>query len=230
MFCAIFDAYPAEVIFIWKDAQEGWKVEKADRGDCHVRGYGSPLVTSGGSCQLLTDHRGFTRIARPGRPWMIGDVIKVDELVISSFDNIKTYVLAASKPDHFTEILVPGKNGDLLPLTDVNPQTTTWKLPSVKHITWIAPDGTEVGGVVELPYGYKKGDKLPLVVAIHGGPTTSTKADLEFDPHNGRLYFAAAGYAVLLPNYRGSTGYGDKFVTDLIGHENDIEVKDILAG
>jgi dipeptidyl aminopeptidase/acylaminoacyl peptidase len=96
--------------------------------------------------------------------------------------------------------------------------------------TWKAPDGTEVGGVLELPYGYKKGEKLPLVVAIHGGPTTSTNADLNFDPHNGRLYFAAAGYAVLLPNYRGSTGYGDKFVTDLIGHENDIEVKDILAG
>ena len=35
---------------------------------------------------------------------------------------------------------------------------------------------------------------------------------------------------MLCPNYRGSTGYGDKFVTDLIGNENDIEVKDILAG
>ena len=35
---------------------------------------------------------------------------------------------------------------------------------------------------------------------------------------------------MLCPNYRGSTGYGDKFVTDLIGKENDIEVKDILAG
>src|SRR5262249_44086623 len=77
---------------------------------------------------------------------------------------------------------------------------------------------------------YKKGDKLPLVVGIHGGPTTSTKAELSYDPHNGRLYFAAHGYAALFPNYRGSTGYGDKFVTDLIGHENDIEVKDILAG
>jgi dipeptidyl aminopeptidase/acylaminoacyl peptidase len=111
-----------------------------------------------------------------------------------------------------------------------NPQTKLWKLPTIQHITWKAPDGSKVGGVLELPFGYKKGDKLPLVVAIHGGPTTSTKAELSFDPHNGRLYFAAAGYAVLCPNYRGSTGYGDKFVTDLIGNENDIEVKDILAG
>ena len=88
-----------------------------------------------------------------------------------------------------------------------------------------------VGGPLELPHGWKKGDKpLPLVVAIHGGPTTASYNDLRFDPHNGRLYFAAKGYAVLCPNYRGSTGYGDKFVTDLIGNENDIEVKDILAG
>jgi dipeptidyl aminopeptidase/acylaminoacyl peptidase len=115
-------------------------------------------------------------------------------------------------------------------LLDPNPHTATWKSPSIQHVTWKAPDGTEVGGVLELPYGYKKGDKLPLVVGIHGGPTTSTKADLNFDPHNGRLYFAANGYAVLFPNYRGSTGYGDKFVTDLIGRENDIEVNDIIAG
>ena len=109
-------------------------------------------------------------------------------------------------------------------------QAAGWKLPTVRHVTWKAPDGTEVGGVLELPPDRKEGEKLPLVVAIHGGPTTSTKLELSFDPHNGRLYFAAKGYAVLLPNYRGSTGYGDKFLTQLIGRENDIEVRDILAG
>ena len=41
---------------------------------------------------------------------------------------------------------------------------------------------------------------------------------------------AAKGYALLSPNYRGSTGYGDKFMTDLIGRENDIDVEDILKG
>jgi len=46
----------------------------------------------------------------------------------------------------------------------------------------------------------------------------------------GRGPFAPQGWAVFDPNYRGSTGYGDKFLTDLVGHENDIEVKDILAG
>jgi dipeptidyl aminopeptidase/acylaminoacyl peptidase len=55
-------------------------------------------------------------------------------------------------------------------------------------------------------------------------------ADLEPDLWTGRLFLPARGYAVLCPNYRGSTGYGDKFVTDLVGHENDVEVEDILKG
>jgi len=130
----------------------------------------------------------------------------------------------ATKPN------LQGEMWSTIPIVNPNAHTQEWKIPKVEHITWKAPDGTEVGGILELPPDYKKGDKLPLVVGLHGGPTTSTKAELSYDPHNGRLYFAAHGYAAFFPNYRGSTGYGDKFVTDLIGHENDIEVKDILAG
>src|SRR5262249_10139295 len=131
-------------------------------------------------------------------------------------------VWARGNESGFPEVSYYGGGAEEKRLTDLNPQTKTWKLPSVQHVIWKAPDGTEVGGPLELPPGFKKGDKkLPLVVAIHGGPTTASHADLEFDPHNGRLYFAAKGYAVLCPNYRGSTGYGDKFVTDLVGREND---------
>jgi dipeptidyl aminopeptidase/acylaminoacyl peptidase len=67
-------------------------------------------------------------------------------------------------------------------------------------------------------------------VALHGGPTTSAHYQLDYDMYLMRLILPARGYAVLCPNYRGSTGYGDKFVTDLVGHENDIEVEDILQG
>ena len=142
---------------------------------------------------------------------------------------LKQFVILQGSGTGFPELEID--SGRTRQLTDLNPHTKTWKLPFVQHVTWKAPDGTDVGGPLELPHGWKKGDKpLPLVVAIHGGPTTSSPNDLRFDPHNGGLYFAAKGYAVLCPNYRGSTGYGDKFVTDLIGKENDIEVKDILAG
>jgi dipeptidyl aminopeptidase/acylaminoacyl peptidase len=143
----------------------------------------------------------------------------------------KQGVVLMSTPDRFPDLyLLTGKGETPRRLTTLNPQTDTWKLPTMKHVTWKAADGATVGGVLELPPGYKEGTKLPLVVAIHGGPTTSVKTEMNFDPHNGRLYFAAKGYTVLCPNYRGSTGYGDPFVTQLIGHENDVEVNDIVAG
>jgi len=68
-----------------------------------------------------------------------------------------------------------------------------------------------------------------MVVAIHGGPTAMSKYRFQFWTY-GRTLLPARGYAVLLPNYRGSTGYGDDFVTELVGRENDIDVQDILSG
>lgn len=234
-FTAVHDAFPAEVI-IGIARTEGWDVTRLDRaGKWEVIGYGRGLGNSlvwqaNDMLMALGESSGQSTMAI-----ISGDAGSVAKLALE-----KSSALALSQADPPSRISIfshPEKfpvvvdlKNEHTTLLNPNPHTATWKLPSVQHITWKAPDGSEVGGVLELPHGYKKGDKLPLVVAIHGGPTTSTKADLNFDPHNGRLYFAAAGYAVLLPNYRGSTGYGDKFVTDLIGKENDIEVKDILAG
>ncbi len=115
-------------------------------------------------------------------------------------------------------------------LTNMNPQIDTWKLPQLSLVTWKAPDGAEVEGVLELPSDYKPGDApLPLAVEVHGGPSDAALLYLQYWIY-GRVAFPARGYALLCPNYRGSTGYGDKFLTDLIGRENDIEVQDILAG
>jgi dipeptidyl aminopeptidase/acylaminoacyl peptidase len=84
--------------------------------------------------------------------------------------------------------------------------------------------------VLELPADHKPGDPaLPMIVEIHGGPTAATQFRLDAGIY-GRTFLPAKGYAVLSPNYRGSTGYGDAFLVDLVGRENDIEVKDILAG
>ena len=246
--CTVFDAYPAEIVVNeWK--RQAWAAHRMPRPEgVHVRGYGSPLrfseieVKGFGDDPIresylnaLGEVRGVVGILgyHPQRQkvsWPPRDPTGTVYAIACSSRGYADLAVYGSR-DAFPQIHVRGDLGPGRKLTNLNPHTANWNLPTVQHITWKAPDGATVGGPLELPYGFKKGDKkLPLVVAIHGGPTTSSKADLEFDPHNGRLYFAAAGYAVLCPNYRGSTGYGDKFVTDLIGRENDIEVKDILAG
>lgn len=115
-------------------------------------------------------------------------------------------------------------------LTDANPQVATWKLPQIQRFTWTGANGDEVEGILELPPGYQQGDgPLPTLIELHGGPTSATMFELRFWIY-GRTLYAANGYALLSPNYRGSTGYGDEFLVDLIGHENDIDVRDIKTG
>jgi dipeptidyl aminopeptidase/acylaminoacyl peptidase len=114
-------------------------------------------------------------------------------------------------------------------ITKVNPQVDSWKLPRISLVQWQAPDGREVEGILELPPDAKPGERLPMVVEIHGGPTASSLLQLQYWIY-GRVLLPAKGYAVLSPNYRGSTGYGDDFLEELLGRENDVEVADILSG
>lgn len=147
----------------------------------------------------------------------------------------RDFVVVMSSPTHGTELFLVEDRGGVAQeshqrLTDINPQMATWKLPQMSLVRWTAPDGQKVEGVLELPPDYQEGSgPLPLVVDIHGGPTGASQLYFEFWGY-GRVILPANGYALLSPNYRGSTGYGDKFMVDLIGRENDIEVADILAG
>jgi dipeptidyl aminopeptidase/acylaminoacyl peptidase len=236
-FNAVFDAYPTEIVI--GELKDGtWATERMKRPPgTHVHGYGSPLRWFAPASLAYIGERAATHRlegydAAAGEPH--NDWDNQPGQVVYAFDVAPdggTAAAVSSRPGKMAELFTWKRGQEPAAVVDPNPHASDWKFPAVGHVTWKAPDGTEVGGPLELPYGWKKGDKpLPLVVAIHGGPTTSSPNDLRFDPHNGRLYFAAQGYAVLCPNYRGSTGYGDTFVTDLIGRENDIEVKDILAG
>ena len=127
------------------------------------------------------------------------------------------------------DIYLVRDGGRLERITKVNPQVDGWKLPSISLVQWRAPDGREVEGILELPPDATPGERLPLVVEIHGGPTGSSLLQLQYWIY-GRVLLPAKGYALLSPNYRGSTGYGDDFLEELVGRENNIEVADILAG
>ena len=164
--------------------------------------------------------QGDTRTLTPG-----------DEVVMSFDFDSKGDVLAvvAATTTHPPDIALISADGDVTRLTRVNPQVDRWKLPQISLVKWKGADGDMVEGVLELPPDYKPGKRLPMVVEIHGGPTSATTCYLRFWIY-GRTLLPAKGYAVLSPNYHGSTGYGDKFLTKLIGRENDIEVEDILKG
>lgn len=134
-----------------------------------------------------------------------------------------------ANPQSMPDVFLADGRGGITRLTDVNPQVQTWKMPRMSLVNWKGADGDRVEGILELPPDYEPGKPLPLVVEIHGGPTAASLYYPRFWIY-GRTLLAAKGYALLSPNYRGSTGYGDKFMVQLIGRENDIEVEDIQRG
>ena len=82
----------------------------------------------------------------------------------------------------------------------------------IEAIRWKGQDGVTVEGLLYYPVDYKAGQKYPLIVATHGGPAASDR----FGFATEYQVYAAKGYAVLRPNYRGSTGYGDSFLRDMV--------------
>lgn len=98
-------------------------------------------------------------------------------------------------------------------LTTINPQVEQFALGEQRVVSWASDaDGEEIEGVLTLPAGYRPGTSVPLLLVIHGGP--SGISSNTFAPTRGAYpiqVFAGIGYAVLQPNYRGSTGYGERF-------------------
>jgi len=111
-------------------------------------------------------------------------------------------------------------------LVEVNPHIREMALGRVVEVEWTSTDGKTVGGVFTYPVGYEEGTRYPLVVSIHGGPASSDV--LSF--HASEQVYAGAGYAVLEPNYRGSTNYGNAHRTDIVGDYFTLGFDDIMTG
>jgi len=107
--------------------------------------------------------------------------------------------------------------------------TRDFKLPRQEKIEWKGADGVTVEGLLYYPLDYQQGKRYPLAVQTHGGPQASDKFGFG-GSQNYVPVLAAKGYAVLQPNYRGSTGYGDAFLRDMVGHYFKNAHLDVLAG
>ncbi len=113
-------------------------------------------------------------------------------------------------------------------LTDPNPQVRSYTLGDAEEITWKSRDGRSVGGVLLKPVGFQPGRRYPLIVAIHGGPAGADV--LGFNGGYGSQAYANQGYVVLMPNYRGSTNYGEKHKLDIVGDYFKKGYEDIMTG
>ena len=115
-------------------------------------------------------------------------------------------------------------------LTDINPQVRDLALGETEVITWKSTDGTPVEGILLKPVGYQAGRKYPLLVEAHGGPTGATNAGFKANWGSPGQVWAGQGWAVLYPNPRGSTNYGEKFTKANIMDWGGGDYRDIMTG
>jgi dipeptidyl aminopeptidase/acylaminoacyl peptidase len=99
-------------------------------------------------------------------------------------------------------------------------------MPSAKVVTWKSADGKDMHGYLTLPPNAPAATKLPVVVHPHGGP--EARDQLTFDRRV--QFFAARGYAVFQPNFRGSAGFGRAFAESGYGEWGRKMQDDITDG
>ena len=147
---------------------------------------------------------------------------------ISTADN-GVMALVGSSSEFQRELFVfDGTNSTRI--TDSNPWLKDKKLGKQEIIKYKAKDGLEIEGIVILPTDYQKGTRYPLITVVHGGPES------HYD--NGWLtgysmpghMSAAEGFMIFYPNYRGSTGRGEKFAKSSQGDPGGLEFDDIIDG
>ncbi|MCY4027161.1 MAG: prolyl oligopeptidase family serine peptidase, partial [Acidobacteria bacterium] len=155
--------------------------------------------------------------------------------------SIGSWALASAAERHVFTLREPGNPGDVWLLGTAAGSTPTratrvfdylrddFRLPRQEKAQWTGADGVAVEGLLFYPLDYEDGRRHPLVIQTHGGPQASDKFGFAA-PRNYVPVLAALGYFVLQPNYRGSTGYGDAFLRDMVGGYFTNAHLDVIAG
>ncbi|HEY7181269.1 MAG TPA: S9 family peptidase [Blastocatellia bacterium] len=130
-----------------------------------------------------------------------------------------------------TEVaLLNARNMIPILLTRLNPQVESMTLGQVESVKWASNDGTEIEGLLVYPVGYQTGARYPLLTYIHGGPEGAYTKGFNASWSAFPQVYAGAGYAVFMPNFRGSSNYGAKFAQSNAKLVGKVDYEDILSG
>ena len=116
-------------------------------------------------------------------------------------------------------------------VTDMTGQVGDWgDLGSREVIRWESEDGAEIEGVLMKPPGYDPERTYPLMVVIHGGPTGTSRPQLIGGYVYPVIEWLRKGAVVMMPNYRGSAGYGADFRALNVRNLGVGDAWDVLSG
>jgi dipeptidyl aminopeptidase/acylaminoacyl peptidase len=142
---------------------------------------------------------------------------------------------ALTTPTDMSELYIKPAAGPTRKLTDLNADILRGKqIAPVDSLTFVSNDNKwEVEAFLVKPLGLRETSsdtsptpKYPLIVEIHGGPHYFNGPGFDFQDQA----YAAHGWATLHVNYRGSTGYGQKFADAVFGDQDGNEGQDVLYG
>lgn len=121
--------------------------------------------------------------------------------------------------------------GKLAARTDTHPEVAGWAHGQVQELAWTSSrDGLRITGLLVTPPGWKRDAPLPTLVQGHGGPAWAWWSGWLGSWHDWAQLLATHGYAVFLPNPRGSEGGGHAFAEMARGDWGGADFQDILDG
>ena len=194
----------------------------------HLDGYGTgsrqPMIVDGDSVLTQNQHRGRLQLVRVplggGEP-----TVEVDgpRQVLAAARGGDVTVLVVATDTNSGELVVLDPDGGERVLTDVgDPLAEAGGFRPMQELEATAPDGYPVHGWVVKPAGE---GPFPVLLAIHGGPFTQ----YGWVPYDEAQVYASAGYAVVLGNPRGASGYGEAHGRAIVGDMGNLDRVDLLA-
>ncbi len=154
----------------------------------------------------------------------VGDLVSVSSWSASDDGAI---VLTGLKKDYPTEVYYKSSpEAEPIALTDYNSFVKDRKLGQQEGISWKSKDGLSPNGIVTYPPDFDPQKKYPLVLQIHGGPSSASL--LGFSPVTQAM--AAKGWIVFQPNYRGSTNLGNDFQSAISKDPSEGPGHDVITG
>jgi dipeptidyl aminopeptidase/acylaminoacyl peptidase len=192
---------------------------------------GAPSWSADGSAVYFTVlERGNIRLYRmpiaAGQP----EVVVNDRGSVGAWSvaNNNAIAFAFASPTDLAQLYLKTPAGAAKKLTNLNADILAGKqLAEVESFTFISNDNKyTVEAFITKPLGMTATSKHPLIVNIHGGPH-GQQGPAFFFKHQ---VYAARGWATLMVNYRGSTGYGQAFTDAVFGDQNGNEAQDVLYG
>jgi len=162
---------------------------------------------------------GGGEITRP-----IGGRLVVGAYSLGKDDSIAAQITTIDRPDEIFYLANGAKEPTRLTKTN-DALFAQLRLAQADYVHFKSKDGTTIAGYLYKPLDYTPGKKVPTLLNPHGGPVGQYSASFY---HLAQLY-AANGYAVLLPNPRGSSGYGQKFCAAIYADWGNKDYQDDVA-